>query len=267
MRRPTLDDGTRFTRAVVCPPAGSFAQGLTTAAMGAPDLSVARAQHLAYVRALEAQGVAITSLPADPLHPDSTFVEDTAVVTRHGAMVTNPGAATRRGEVPAMEAALRKRFGEVARIVAPGTLDGGDVCQAGEHFFIGLSERTNGEGAAQLTAWLQPQGYVVSTIDIGGDDNLLHLKSGMSYLGDKHIVAGSAIAAHPSLVGFAVIVVPDDELYAANCVRVNDAVLMPAGFPGLAGRIRALGHKVVPMEMSEFRKMDGGPSCLSIRIP
>lgn len=237
------------------------------AGMGPPDLSLARAQHTAYCRALEAQGVAITRLPADPLHPDSTFVEDTAVVTRHGAMVTNPGAATRRGEVPAMEDALRQRFAEVARITAPGTLDGGDVCQAGEHFFIGLSERTNEAGAEQLTAWLQPQGYFVSTIDIRGEDGLLHLKSGMGYLGDKHIVAASAIAAHPSLVGFAVIVVPDDELYAANCLRVNDAVLMASGYVGLAGRIKALGHKVVPVEMSEFRKMDGGPSCLSVRLP
>lgn len=258
---------TRFTRAIICPPAETFADGITTSGLGAPDLALARQQHAAYCRALEQQGVTVIPLPADPAHPDSTFVEDTAVVTPHGAIITRPGAPERRGEVTAMHGALRRLLGVPAQIEAPGTLDGGDVCQAGEHFFIGLSERTNAEGAAQLTAWLQPQGYFVSTIDIRGEDGLLHLKSGIGYLGDKHIVAASSIAAHSSLAGFAVIVVPDDELYAANCIRVNDAVLMPAGYPGLAARIAALGHKVVPLEMSEFRKMDGGPSCLSVRMP
>jgi dimethylargininase len=260
-------DGTHFTRAIVCPPAASFANGITTADLGVPDIQLASAQHAGYCRALEGLGVNVTFLPPDPIHPDSTFVEDTAVVTRHGAIVTHPGAPSRRGEVPAIEAALRQHFGEVARITAPGTLDGGDVCQAGEHFFIGLSGRTNAAGVASLTAWLESQGYVASTIDIRGDSDLLHLKSGLAYLGDKHMVAVSSIAADPSLVGFAVLVVPDDEAYAANCVRVNDAVLMPAGCPALAARVAALGHAVVPVEMSEFRKMDGGPSCLSVRIP
>ncbi len=260
-------NGIRFTRAITCPPAATFADGLTMSGLGLPDHALAREQHSAYCRALEKCGVKLTSLPADPAHPDSTFVEDTAVVTRHGAMITRPGAASRQGEVEAMRRALTKQFGEVATIEPPGTLDGGDVCQAGDHFFVGISNRTNASGAEQLAAWLAPHGYLVSTIDIRGEGGLLHLKSGMGYLGDKHIVAVSSIAADPSLVDFTVLVVPEDELYGANCIRVNDTVLMPSGAPGLAARIKAMGHKVVTLEMSEFRKMDGGPSCLSVRVP
>ncbi|HEX5634790.1 MAG TPA: arginine deiminase family protein [Gemmatimonadales bacterium] len=261
------EDGTHFTAAIARTPAGSFAQGLTTAGLGAPDLERALRQHAAYCDALERLGVRVTVLPPDPAHPDSTFVEDTAVVTARGAMLSRPGAPSRAGEVVAMREALQPRVAALASIREPGTLDGGDICQAGVTFFIGLSHRTNEEGARQLAAWLEDAGYAATTIDIRGSATLLHLKSGIAWLGGREMVVAEALAAHPALQAYRLIVVPADETYAANCVRVNDAVLMAAGFPALAERVAALGHRVVTLEMSEFRKMDGGLSCLSLRLP
>lgn len=259
--------GTHFSAAIVRPPAASFAEGLTTAALGRPDLSLARAQHAAYCAALEQLGVRVTTLPPDEAYPDSTFVEDTAVVTAHGAIVTRPGAPSRAGEVTAIRAALEARLGTVAAITAPGTLDGGDVCQAGTSFFIGLSHRTNEEGARQLADWLGRAGYSSCIIDIRGNDALLHLKSGIAWLGGGDMVVAEALVDHPALAGYRRIVVPTDETYASNCIRVNDAVLVAAGFPAVAADVAALGHRVMTLDMSEFRKMDGGLSCLSLRLP
>ena len=143
-----------FTHALVRPPAASFADGLTSSGLGLPDLELALQQHDAYCRALGRLGLSLVSLPPDPRFPDSTFVEDAAIVTSRGAILTRPGAPSRAGEVAAVGAALERWFPELDRISPPGTVDGGDVCEAGEHFFIGLSQRTNEAGAAQLAAWL-----------------------------------------------------------------------------------------------------------------
>jgi dimethylargininase len=261
------EHGARFTAAIVRPPAASFAQGLTTAGLGAPDLSAALSQHAAYVAALEQLDVRVTALPPDTAFPDSTFVEDTAVVTAQGAIAARPGAPSRAGEVAAIRAALVARLGSVAAISAPGTLDGGDICQADRTFFVGLSHRTNEEGARQLTEWLGRAGYTSSIIDIRGSGPLLHLKSGIAWLGGGDLVVAEALAGHPALAGYCRIVVPASETYAANCVRVNDAVLMASGHPTVAAQVAALGHRVVTLDMSEFRKMDGGLSCLSLRLP
>lgn len=260
-------DGTRFRAAIVRPPADSFAAGITTSGLGAPDGELARLQHARYCDALRRLGLEVVSLPPDAAHPDSTFVEDTAVVTRHGAMLARPGAPSRAGEVAAMRTALTSRFAEFAAIEAPGTLDGGDVCQAGRHFFVGLSRRTNAEGARQLAAWLARAGYDATTIDIRSDGALLHLKSGLVALDESTLVVTPSLAGHPALRGRELVVVDATESYAANCVRVNDAVLVPAGYPVIARRLAERGLEVLPLDMSEFAKMDGGLSCLSIRIP
>ena len=138
-----------FTHALVRPPAASFADGITASGLGPPDLELALQQHDAYCRALTRLGLSLVSLPPDPRFPDSTFVEDAAIVTGRGAILTRPGAPSREGEVAAVGAALGRWF-ELDRIMPPGTVDGGDVCEAGDHFFIGLSQRTNrgGSGSA-----------------------------------------------------------------------------------------------------------------------
>ena len=257
----------KFISAITCPPSSSYADGITTAGLGAPDLALALAQHAAYCAALEALGVQITTLPADPAHPDSCFVEDTAVVTANGAILARPGAPSRAGEVTAMQKALVGWFITTAAITDPGTLDGGDICQVGSHFLIGLSDRTNEDGADQLTRWLNRHRYTAETISIRGNQRLLHLKSGIAWLGGDDLVVVEALATHPALQRYRLLVVPDADTYGANCVRVNDAVLMAAGYPELTARVTALGYRVVTLEMSEFRKMDGGLSCLSIRVP
>ena len=255
----------RFTRAIVRPPAATFADGITSSGLGPPDPTLALAQHVAYCRALERLGLSLTRLPPDPDFPDSTFVEDAAVVTREGAILTRPGAPSRRGEVNAIGAALGEWFSQLDRITAPGTVDGGDVCEAGSHFFIGVSGRTSREGAVQLAAWLKQRGFTPGVIDIRGLPGMLHLKTGLSWLGGRRLLAAGEIAGHDALRGWDVLEVPKGEEYAANCIRVNDTVLIAAGFPETASRLRGLGHDVLAIEMSEYRKMDGGLSCLSLR--
>jgi dimethylargininase len=254
-----------FTRAIVRPPAETFADGITSSGLGPPDLELALEQHEAYCRSLEKLGLQLERLPADPAYPDSTFVEDAAIVTGKGAMLARPGAPSRAGEVTALGAALGRWFSPIDRIAAPGTLDGGDVCEAGSHFFIGVSQRTNPEGAAQLASWLAARGLGASVIYIRDFPGMLHLKTGLSWLGERRVLAWPAIAGHPAFRGWEVIEVPRGEEYAANCIAVNGATLIPRGFPQTAGLLGGLSHDVVAVDVSEYRKMDGGLSCLSVR--
>jgi dimethylargininase len=255
----------RFTRALVRPPAHTYAAGITSAGLGAPDLALALEQHEAYCRTLERFGLTLVRLEPDPHFPDSTFVEDTSVITSGGAMLTRPGAASRSGEVTAVAEALRRWHTEQAEIASPGTVDGGDVCEAGDHFFIGLSRRTNQEGADQLARWLARQGFDSSLVDVSGLPGLLHLKSGLSWLGGRRLMAARDLGGHREFQGWEVIPAPEDEGYAANCIRIDEAVLVAQGYPATKEILVGLGLEVVTLDMSEYRKMDGGLSCLSLR--
>jgi dimethylargininase len=255
----------RFTRAIVRPPAATFADGITAASLGPPDLALALEQHVAYCRALEDLGLSLVRLDPDPDFPDSTFVEDTAIVTTNGAILTRPGASSRAGEVAAVGAALRQWFPRPAEIVAPGTVDGGDVCEAGSHFFIGLSHRTNREGASQLAGWLAGLGFGSSVIDIRGMPSLLHLKTGLSWLGERRLLASGELADDEAFAGWDVVRTPEGEDYATNCIAVNGALLVARGFPATSALLGGIGREIIPLDMSEYRKMDGGLSCLSLR--
>jgi dimethylargininase len=255
-----------LTNAIVRTPALNFADGLTTVDLGAPDYELALRQHARYCGALAECGLHVTTLDADLHHPDSTFVEDTAILTSRGAILTRPGAASRAGEVAAIAGTVRSLFPVSFEIDMPGTLDGGDICEAGEHFFIGLSHRTNEEGARQLAAYLAALGYTSSTIDVRGMTSILHLKSGISYAGNNTLVVMDEMAGDRQFNAYEVIRVSPEESYAANCVRVNGRVLMAVGYPRLAADMAARGFSCLPLEMSEFRKMDGGLSCLSLRF-
>jgi dimethylargininase len=257
----------RFSRAVVCAPASTFPNGLTSSgALGRPDLRRALRQHRDYCRALEECGLEITALPPDERYPDGTFVEDTAVVAEGVAVVTRPGAESRAGEVSAVAAALGRLTSKPAKIETPGRLDGGDVCQVEEHFLIGISARTNAAGASQLTDILGRHGYTASTVDIRNHAKLLHLKSGMAYLGDKRCVIAADFPKVDALDDYTLLEVDAAEAYAANCIRINDEILLPLGYPRITSRLRDLGYTVRALDVSEFRKMDGGLSCLSIRF-
>jgi dimethylargininase len=260
---------SRFTRAIVRRPGSTFASGLTAANEGSPDLAKALEQHARYCDALIGCGLRLTCLEPDEAFPDGTFVEDTALVTGRGAILTRPGAPTRRGEVDSVAAALRMFYGHVQPIAGPGTVDGGDVCEAEGYFLIGMSARTNETGASQLAEHLRHMHYTAGIVDIRSLEGLLHLKSGLAYLGEGVWLADAAIqnvlrsSAAPVRE---LIEVSAGERYAANCVRLNDAVLMAEGYPRVAGALRDKGFTPIPLEMSEFRKMDGGLSCLSLRF-
>lgn len=255
-----------FTHAIVRPPSHTYAQGLTRVDLGAPNVALARAQWEAYCRALETCGLTLTRLEPLADFPDATFVEDAAVVTARGAIVTRPGAASRAGEVAAIRPALLARFPDLASIEAPGTLDGGDICETDAGFLIGVSARTDPEGAAQLQRWLEAHDYAAVTIDIRGRTDILHLKSGISYLGDNRLAVIPALADHPAFRGFERVITTPAEVYTANCVRVNDRVLIAAGHPDFEARLNELGYRPLTLMMSEFEKMDGGLSCLSLRL-
>jgi len=257
---------SRLRNAIVRLPAPNLADGLTTADLGVPDHERALVQHAAYCDALERCGLVLTRLAQDSRHPDATFVEDTAILTPHGAILTRPGAPSRAGEVEGIRGALSAFFPEFERIDAPGTLDGGDVCEMEGHFFVGISERTNEEGARQLAAILAQAGYTSALVDIRGVDGILHLKSGIAYVGEGQLVAIDALAREPVLRNCRVLPVEPSEVYAANCVRVNDRLLIAAGHPRLKAALRRMGYDTLPLEMSEFQKMDGGLSCLSLRF-
>jgi dimethylargininase len=255
-----------FKHAIVRLPGSNFAEGLTTVDLGAPQYNRVLTQHAAYCQALRECGLAITMLEADLRYPDSTFVEDAAVLTPRGAILTRPGAASREGEVDAIRPAVAGFYPNALHIQAPGTLDGGDICEAGDHFFLGISHRTNEAGADQLAAHLAGQGYTSSTVDVREMTSILHLKSGISYIGQNTLVVMAEMAANPSFAGYDLIEVSVEESYAANCVRVNDRVLVAEGFPGLTGELIARGFDPLSLDMSEFQKMDGGLSCLSLRF-
>jgi dimethylargininase len=255
-----------FKNAIVRTPGHNFAAGLTTVDLGQPQFDKVLEQHALYCEALQDCGLEITTLDPDLQFPDSTFVEDTAVLTFRSAILTNPGAPSRAGEVTAIVPALSKFFSSMPKIESPGTLDGGDICEAENHFFIGLSHRTNEEGARQLAAYLANQGYTSSLIDVRAMTSILHLKSGISYIGDNTLVVMEEMAAREEFSSYNRIVVPVEETYAANCIRVNDRVLFAAGYPHTAAQLIANNFHPLLLDMSEFQKMDGGLSCLSLRF-
>jgi dimethylargininase len=255
-----------FQRAIIRPPGSNFVGGLTTAGIGLPIYTTVLQQYERYCVALKQCGLALTRLEPDPDYPDSTFVEDTAVLTARAAVLARPGAPSRMGEAARMRDVLTQFYPELQSIHPPGTLDGGDICEAGDHFFIGISERTNETGAEQLAALLAGAGYTSNYIDIRGMPGLLHLKSGLAYLGDRRLAVVAALAKREAFCGYDLVSPQVGEEYAANCLLVNDHLLVAAGYPAFESLMRDLGYNLIVLEMSEFRKMDGGLSCLSLRF-
>ena len=251
-----------FSHAITRIPGPDYSQGLTTSTLAAPDLALTLAQHEAYVRCLESLGLTVTVLPAAPGFPDACFVEDTAVVVREIAVITRPGAPSRQGEVDSMIRPLSEHR-PLARIEAPGTLDGGDILQVGRRFFIGVSDRTNEHGARQLESILAGHGYQSALIDVAAG---LHLKSSLNYVGKNTMLVTHDFAEHPAIEDFQRIICPEGEEYAANTLLVNETLIMPSGYPRTKALLAPLGLPIVELDTSEYRKMDGGLTCLSLRL-
>jgi dimethylargininase len=208
----------------------------------------------------------LTVLPADIRYPDSTFVEDTAILTKHHAMLTRPGASSRVGEVDEIRTPLSRFYTSFDAIESPGTLDGGDVCGVGRRYFIGISGRTNEEGAHQLSRFLSREGRSSTLVDIRDIAGILHLKSGLAYLGNNRLLAIDALATHSAFRGYECVRVAPGEEYGANCIFVNGRIIFAAGHSATEEQLRVLGYNLIVLEMSEFQKMDGGLSCLSLRF-
>lgn len=249
-----------FTKAIVRKPGENFSEGITTASLGSPNFKKALKQHQAYCNALTKCGVEVMVLDADLTYPDGCFVEDTAIVTEEMAVITRPGNSARLGEQESI-AEILVNYKKLEYIFDKGTLDGGDIMRVGTHFYIGLSERTNAEGAAQLAEILAKYGFTSSEIPL---KNGLHLKSGVTHL------SGNQFIATPDFVPFFkdkdLIEVTEEESYIANCLFVNGYLLVSKGFPKTAKTIENLGYKIIPLDMSEFRKMDGSLTCLSLLL-
>jgi dimethylargininase len=256
----------KYSKAIARLPGANFSAGLTTATGDRADALQALGQHAAYCAALEACGLEVTLMEADENHPDGTFVEDVFVIADDMAVATRPGAKSRQGEVADVAHALRRFFPDQELIEGPGTLDGGDVCQFEDHFLIGVSARTNEAGAGQLAAILAGHGFKASLVDIRRNRSLLHLKSGIAYLGDGRFVVAPGFPEVPQIAQLERIEIPPIEAYGANCVRANDEVLVAAGHPRLEDALVKRNYRIRSLPMSEFAKMDGGLSCLSLRF-
>lgn len=252
-----------FKNAIVRKPAQSMINGLTSASLGAPDYDMACDQHADYVQALKESGLNVLELPSEESYPDSCFVEDVALLTPACAILTRPGAPTRRGEVPLIENAVNTYYDAVSTIQAPGTIEAGDIMMVGKHYYIGLSDRTNAEGAAQMIGILEENGMQGSVVTMS---EMLHLKTGLSFLENNNLLVCGEFVSKPEFGKFNRIEIPMNDSYSANSVWINGTVLVPAGFDDTVAAIEANGYKVRTVEMSEFQKLDGGLSCLSLRF-
>jgi dimethylargininase len=208
-------------------------------------------------------GLKIHILEPDNNYPDSTFVEDTALLSQDCAIIMNPGAPSRKGETKDIATLIRKYYQNMEVIEPPGTVDAGDIMMVGSHYFIGISERTNTEGAKQIIKILEKYDMSGSMISL---ENVLHLKTGLSYLENNTILATGEFVGKKEFKDFNIIPVEKDESYAANSIWVNDCVIMPAGYPKTHQAIKEAGYKILTVNTSEFRKIDGGVSCLSLRF-
>ena len=255
-----------FKNVIVKRPCKAMIEGITSAPeLGKPDYELALKQHDAYIEALKSCGVEVKVLPADEAYPDSCFVEDPAVLTRKCAIITNPGAESRNGEVQAMIPVIKEYYPEglIEYIKSPGTLEGGDVMMVGDHFYVGRSHRTNEEGIRQFIAILNKYGMTGSEVPL---EKVLHLKTGVNYIENNNMLVSGEFIDKPDFEKYNKIVVPEEESYGANCIWVNDTVIVAEGYPTVLAEVEKAGYKTIIVDTSEYRKLDGGLSCLSLRF-
>lgn len=252
-----------FKNAIVRTPGKSIVDGIGPADAEKVDYENALKQHEAYIEALEKTGVEVTIL--DPLEefPDSCFVEDTAVLTDKVAIICNPGTASRKDESIPMHETLKDFYDNIEVVQDPGTIDGGDVMMVGDYFYVGLSDRTNQDGADQFLGFLRKNGYDGEAVEL---DEMLHLKTGLAYLENNNLLVAGEFIDDPKFEDFNRVIIPEDEGYAANCIWMNGYVLVPKGYPKVKKSIEDLGYDIIEVDTSEYKKLDGGLSCLSLRF-
>ena len=252
----------KFSMAIVRMPSLTLAHGLTKSDLGRPDYTLFLTQHLSYTAVLRSLGLKILKLPSLPEFPDAHFIEDVAVITPEIAVITRPGAPERLGEIEHIRDILSD-LRPLAAIEEPGTLDGGDVMRIEQTVYIGLSTRTNEEGAKQLAGILAPYGYETHLVPLVEG---LHLKSSVNYIGRNTLLMTEAWASHPLFESFDKIIVPAEEAYAANSLLVKNRLLTPMNFPETQALLREAGFEILEIDATEMQKMDGGMSCMSLRF-
>ena len=254
----------RFTDALVRMPARSVTEGLRAVDTGTPDPDALAREHARYRTALEAAGLTVHVLPPLEDFPDSVFVEDPVLCLGNCAVLLRPGAPSRLGEVAMIEPDLESLFSARACIDAPGFVDGGDLLLTERELVIGLSQRTDGEGARQLAEIAA--GRDLSARQVAAPAGVLHLKSACAVLDEETLLVTNTLAESGVFSGYRCLVVPEGEDYAANAVRVNDVVLLAEGYPATAEMLAREGYRVVALPTVEVRKLDAGLSCMSLRF-
>jgi len=254
----------QFTHAIVRQPAKSITKGLRAVDIGSPDYDQMLCDHKDYVDALKSAGVAVINLTALEKFPDGQFVEDTALCLPKAVILMRPGAPSRLGEVNEIAPKLRELFEDVYEIDNPGHIEGGDILVTGKEILVGRSARTDENGVRQLSEIVIPLGYVIR--EVFTPPEILHFKTDCSLLGPDEILSTKRLQASGCFEGYRVINVADGEEAAANAIRVNDYVLMPDGFPQTKAVLEDHGYKVKVINNTECAKLDGGMSCLSLRL-
>ena len=254
----------QFTHAIVRKPAKSISKGLRAVDVGSPDYDQMICDHNDYVEALASAGLEVFSLTALDKFPDGQFVEDTALCLPKAVVLMRPGAPSRLGEVREIEPQLRDLFKEVYEIEEPGHIEGGDILVTGKEILVGRSARTNANGVSQLSEIATSLGYVLR--EVFTPPEILHFKTDCSLLGPDEILSTKRLQASGCFDGYKVVNVADGEEAAANAIRVNDYVIMPAGFPKTKAILEDHGYKVKAINNTECAKLDGGMSCLSLRL-
>jgi dimethylargininase len=233
---------------------------LTFVARQPIDLEKARAQHRAYEALLEKLGARVHSLPGEPDLPDSMFVEDPAIVLEELAVILPLGTEARRREAQSLAQTLAK-FRKLEYVALPGAMEGGDILRIGRKLFAGLSSRTNAEGIRQLATILAPLSYEVIAVPVTG---CLHLKSAVTHLGGRTLLANRAWFDPQPLAGFECIDVDPAEPHGANALALANTIIFPASFPRTRARIEARGFHVTPLDISELQKAESGLTCSSL---
>ena len=224
------------------------------------DLELARSQHRQYVRALLSLGCGVESLPAEADFPDSVFVEDTAVVLDELAIITRPGAVSRRGEISSIALTLES-YRPLKFIEAPGTLDGGDVLQLGKTIFIGLSSRSAPAAVEQVRSMTAPFGYRVEGVEVRG---CLHLKSAVSRVAENSLLINRHLVRAEPFAGMELIDVDESEPLAANALFIDRSAIYPVSYPRTRERLEKRGIALTPVDVSELIKAEGAVTCCSL---
>jgi len=258
-----MSSATTFTHAITRNPAQSVENGLRAEDQGNPDVAAFAQHHALYLDALRQTGAEVIELPALEDFPDSVFVEDAALCLPQGAIVMRPGAPSRLGEAAAMAPTLRTLYKDV-RVIDDGFIEGGDILVTEREILVGLSARTDKAGVASLRALTADWGWTVRELQTPAD--VLHFKTDCGLLDANTVLSTDRLAKSGCFDGYRVLLVAEGEEACANCVRFNDVVLFPQGFPKTAAVLREEGYTLAELPNDEAAKVDGGMSCLSLRF-